>query len=655
MIVDRLSEDSMGGMEQDPGLTPSPMNLGYFFGQSPEASEPCSSPGSQLSPRSPGSDCEASGGGGPCSHGSGESLMGGGRQQARCFQGVRVKNSVKELLMQKRNGLVPPGAAHDGTVQINSEGPEEFTAFAELKSILREGKRHAAPDCLLDTLCYKKPATFQNNLLTPPQTPSSNDNMESGPKEDPSLDANSNILDIFQMVRDGSGSPLSLMTVQVNWESPSQDQQRDLYHTVLPQESCGPVQLPFSSLPQTSNLAHNAPVQNVNLPQDPELPQYPSSEMCSISSHSQCYLPPLPQLQAPFYMPNQVASPEAQQTCDNPTRFSFLPFPPLKPQASSAQRPPLLPQAIQGSGGMSFFQWQIEQEERRLASLSQDRFVARDSDGDTFLHIAVAQGRRALSYVLARKMAAINMLDVKEHNGQSALQVSVAANQHLIVQDLLNLGAQINTADCWGRTPLHVCAEKGYSLTLKAIQRAVQANGKHLDLEAINFDGMTALHTAVLSHNAVVQELHRAQQPRSPHVQDLLQKRKLLGECVSTLLHMGASFKAKDRKSGHTVLHMAAEEANVELLRLFLDQPDSLSVVNDKTYNGNTALHIASALQNRMAQVDAVRLLMRKGGDPSAKNLENEQPAQLTPEGPVGEQVRRILKGKGALQRACPF
>lgn len=38
-----------------------------------------------------------------------------------------------------------------------------------------------------------------------------------------------------------------------------------------------------------------------------------------------------------------------------------------------------------------------------------------------FLHIAVAQGRRALSYVLARKMNALHMLDIKEHNGQVRL------------------------------------------------------------------------------------------------------------------------------------------------------------------------------------------------------------------------------------------
>lgn len=45
--------------------------------------------------------------------------------------------------------------------------------------------------------------------------------------------------------------------------------------------------------------------------------------------------------------------------------------------------------------------------------------------------------------------------------------MAVAANQHLIVQDLVNLGAQVNTTDCWGRTPLHVCAEKGHSQVLQ--------------------------------------------------------------------------------------------------------------------------------------------------------------------------------------------
>ncbi|XDV14358.1 hypothetical protein PO909_014629 [Leuciscus waleckii] len=288
---------------------------------------------------------------------------------------------------------------------------------------------------------------------------------------------------------------------------------------------------------------------------------------------------------------------------------------------------------------VSFFQWQIQQEEQKLAALSPVELSARDGDGDTFLHIAVAQGRRALAYVLARKMAAIDMLDMKEHNQQSAFQVSVAADQHLIAQDLLSLGAEINTLDCWGRSPLHVCAEKGHAPTLQAIQRSVQTSGKALDVEVVNYDGLTPLHVAVLSHNAAVQEQCVSQSPA------LQQKRKMLSECIGTLMLMGASLETKDRKSGRTAVHMAAEEANVELLRLFLDQPSYLAIINAKAFSGNTALHMASALQGRQAQVEAVRLLMRRGADPSAKNLENEQPAQLVPEGPLGEQVREPGSG----------
>lgn len=38
----------------------------------------------------------------------------------------------------------------------------------------------------------------------------------------------------------------------------------------------------------------------------------------------------------------------------------------------------------------------------------------------------------------------------------------------------------------------------------------------------------------------------------------------------------------KDRKSGRTALHLAAEEANLELIRLFLELPSCLSFVNTK-------------------------------------------------------------------------
>ncbi|KAJ8253202.1 hypothetical protein GJAV_G00210220 [Gymnothorax javanicus] len=331
------------------------------------------------------------------------------------------------------------------------------------------------------------------------------------------------------------------------------------------------------------------------------------------------------------------------------------PLPQPEPPPPSPPRPPLLAPSVKEASGISLFQWQIQHMEQKVGQLTPAELLAQDDDGDTFLHIAVAQGKRALSYALARNMAGLGALDAKDLNGQSALQVSVAANQNLIVQDLITLGAQINTVDLWGRSPLHVCAEKGYEVTLQAIHKALGETGQKVNTEAVNYEGLTALHTAVLSHNAVLKELTGEAVLHSAQIEVLQQRKRQLEDCIRTLLQMGASCRTKEHKSGHTSLHLAAAEANIRLLHLFLGQPDSLTIINDMAYSGNTALHVVSGLSGRAAQVDAVKLLMRSGADPSIRNLEKEQPSQLVPEGPVGDVVWRILKGKGVKSRPLPY
>ncbi|XP_041835118.1 NF-kappa-B inhibitor zeta [Melanotaenia boesemani] len=311
------------------------------------------------------------------------------------------------------------------------------------------------------------------------------------------------------------------------------------------------------------------------------------------------------------------------------------------------QQPPLQQQNSPTSEvKMTLFHWQIQQEVQNVGGLSAELLNKQDSDGDTFLHIAVAQGRRALAYVLAAKMARCGSLEMKEHNGQTALQIAAASNQHLIVYDLLTHGAQISTRDLWGRSPLHVCAEKGHFQSLQSICRALTGTDQQPDIEIFNYEGLTPLHAAVMSHNAVVKEMRCLENPCSYMMMEFTQKKLMYVECIKTLMHMGASCGTKDLKSGRTCLHMAAEEGNLELLHIFLDKSTSLAVVNIKTFSGNTALHIVSSLQNHKTQVEAVKLLMRKGADPGTRNFENELPCQLVSEGPIGEKVRQILKGK---------
>ncbi|XP_012668192.1 NF-kappa-B inhibitor zeta isoform X2 [Otolemur garnettii] len=719
MIVDKLLDDSCGGdglldATGDCGLMTSPLNLAYFYGASPPAAAPgacdasCSSSGPSA-PGSPGSGSDSSDfsassvsscgavesrprGGARAERQQVEPHMGVGRQQKGPFQGVRVKNSVKELLLHIRSHKQKASGQAVDDFKAQGVNIEQFT---ELKNTVSYGGKRKGPDSLPDGPACKRP-TLQTQFLTPPQTPTPGESMEDVLHNEPKQDSSANLLQNIMNIKNEC-SPVSLNTVQVSWMSPGgfsqsspREQCQDFHggQVFSPPQKYQPFQVSGSPqvMDQASVYQYSPQSQNVEPQQhyshDPTLEYSPYSR----ASQSPNYEPIFFDGQTPQFCPNQsfsslLSSHGQSENITNPIQtsssvqqqnnahlqsFSMMPSSACESigghdMASTSLNTSLPFQNIIGSTmnttqlGKSFFQWQVEQEESKLANISQDQFLSKDADGDTFLHIAVAQGRRALSYVLARKMNALHMLDIKEHNGQSAFQVAVAANQHLIVQDLVNLGAQVNTTDCWGRTPLHVCAEKGHSQVLQAIQKGAMRSNQFVDLEATNYDGLTPLHCAVIAHNAVVHELQRNQQPHSPEVQELLLKNKSLVDTIKCLIQMGAAVEAKDRKSGRTALHLAAEEANLELIRLFLELPSCLSFVNAKAYNGNTALHVAASLQYRVTQLDAVRLLMRKGADPSTRNLENEQPVHLVPDGPVGEQIRRILKGKSIQQRAPPY
>ncbi|XP_048351638.1 NF-kappa-B inhibitor zeta [Sphaerodactylus townsendi] len=710
MIVDSSRDGLLDG---DCGSMSSPLNLAFFYGSSPNSSESSCSPG-HSAPESPGSDAElsGSGGGGGCrstgdfgkrrysrsgrrAAGQVEQHMGGGKQQRGLFQGVRVKNSVKELLLHIRNSKQMSSGCGGDDLSKAQGGTESYEPYAELKNILNNDRKRKAHESFSDGSCYKRASPFQSHLLTPPQTPTSMDNnMEdtqiNDPKQDSSCDMLQNIINIKN-----KSSPVSLNTVQVCWlpTVANSNSPQEQYQEIAGAQAFSPSQK-YQTFQATSHPQMQQSPQNYQFsstqPQD--MPQHYSQNSLlecrphSANSQSSDYQQSIFESQDLQFCPTQSFAALLNDTegQDNPSASHFQPLlgghqqPDISSHLQNCSLPPnsscssleehglslatsnisAQHQGIAGNTaqlGKSFFQWQVEQEENKLANISQDQILAKDSDGDTFLHIAVAQGRRAVSYVLARKMAALHMLDIKEHNGQSALQVAVAANQHLIVHDLVSLGAQVNTTDCWGRTPLHVCAEKGHAQVLQAIQKGAIVSDQYIDLEATNYDGLTALHCAVIAHNAILHELQSQQSPHTPEVQELRLKSKRLADTIKFLIQIGASVEARDRKSGRSALHLAAEEANVELLRLFLELPTCLSFINAKAYNGNTALHIAASLQHRVTQLDAVRLLMRKGADPSARNLENEQPVHLVPDGPVGIEIRRILKGKTVQQRSAVY
>ncbi|XP_066428726.1 NF-kappa-B inhibitor delta [Eleutherodactylus coqui] len=279
---------------------------------------------------------------------------------------------------------------------------------------------------------------------------------------------------------------------------------------------------------------------------------------------------------------------------------------------------------------------ELEEARSHIQGISPEQLLHRDEDGDTILHLYAARGLRCQSYAVAERFLHYGQLDAKEHNGKSPLLVAVAANQPEIVYDLLTLGADVNASDCKGQTALHVAGTYGLSNVIRVFLALQHQN---IDVEARNYDGLTPLHCAVISQNNAYKS------KKNQNTQSAQQREKEAITCIQLLLQMGASCTSQEIKSNKTVLHLAVQAGNVPLVKFFLEMSHANlpGLINMKAH-GNTALHMAAALPPTRSTEYLIQLLLFYGGDPSTRNLENEQPAHLVPPGEFSEQIKMLLK-----------
>ncbi|XP_075460497.1 uncharacterized protein LOC142497074 isoform X4 [Ascaphus truei] len=166
---------------------------------------------------------------------------------------------------------------------------------------------------------------------------------------------------------------------------------------------------------------------------------------------------------------------------------------------------------------LSFFQFQIMSEEENLhKSFPAEKLMELDENG--FLHDAVIEGKRARVYVLAKRFAAFNKINIKDNK--------------------------------------------------KQVLKKCQENGMDIQVEAFDNNGLTALHCAVLSHNATAKELKKRDLISDVKQCLNLRKERLL-EGISFLLKMGADPLTREPKSGQTSFHLANAENNTEMVSFF--------------------------------------------------------------------------------------
>ncbi|MFC1552508.1 ankyrin repeat domain-containing protein [Candidatus Latescibacterota bacterium] len=194
---------------------------------------------------------------------------------------------------------------------------------------------------------------------------------------------------------------------------------------------------------------------------------------------------------------------------------------------------------------------------------------------------------------------------VKDINGDTPLHKSAINGRTETVQLLLDIGADIEAKNNWGRSPLH--EPYGNTETVRLLL------DRGADIEATDNSSETPLHRAA-NFNKTAR--------------------------VQLLLDRGADIEAKDYH-GWTPLHSAAGIiGNTETVQLLLDRGADIEAKDD--VNG-TPLHRAAVA----GKIETVQLLLDRGANVNAADNFNKTPLDIAEEGDHTETAVILIAAGG--------
>jgi len=214
------------------------------------------------------------------------------------------------------------------------------------------------------------------------------------------------------------------------------------------------------------------------------------------------------------------------------------------------------------------------------------------------------------------KLEALVGIDALNNTSPDELLLEAAKKGNTeAVSLLLKLGADINTTDKRGNTPLHNAAEKGDLELVKLLSKQ-----PGVDLNKANRLLRTPLHNAAAKGHA---------------------------EVVSHMLSMGgidASLNAQDKLRGASPLHLAAAAGHTEVIKCFIKAHDEGAGIdfNLTNKNGETALSFAIS----KGQEDACIALIESGKtDPNIPNQNGHTALHKAVTGNNTRIAEALLKG----------
>ncbi|XP_015178561.1 PREDICTED: GATA zinc finger domain-containing protein 7-like [Polistes dominula] len=265
----------------------------------------------------------------------------------------------------------------------------------------------------------------------------------------------------------------------------------------------------------------------------------------------------------------------------------------------------------------------------QLLEIKDEELTTVDNDGYTKLMCLMSNPedlakKKAYLVPLVERLSNFkDALSRKNNRGEDALYLAAICCPEMpyiagyLAATMLQKGIDINQNlyHTRGDTLIHSVSARGdsHGEVLAELLALKTSQGYAVyDLSKCNYDGRTALHVAVESHD-----------PTGRNIKAVA--------TVRLLLDNGADLNIKDTKNGDTALHMAAGlSCDPALVKVLLSKAVS-GTVNATNYNYNTPLHIAAACNTvpLEKQKEVCWLLTQAGGQTNIHNKQGKTPLAL--------------------------
>jgi serine/threonine-protein phosphatase 6 regulatory ankyrin repeat subunit B len=259
------------------------------------------------------------------------------------------------------------------------------------------------------------------------------------------------------------------------------------------------------------------------------------------------------------------------------------------------------------------------------------------------LHEASESGEQEVVRIILKCGTNVN---TNNKNGNTPLHVAAKCGNKEVTSLLLKCGANINTADNDGKTPLILAAENGFVEIVRELLRATNvielskplqsaAKGGHKEVvqellyhganaNTADEKGITPMFIASLKgHVEVVRELLQHGAKVNTATKEGFTPLYVAGqeghvEVVRELLQHGANVNTAN-KDGFSPLYVAGEKGHVEVVRELLQHGAN---VNNATKDGSTTLHVACYI----GHVEVLRELLQHGANVNTETKDGRTP-----------------------------